>query len=223
MKRLLITLLLMFAMTGAAAAEVVKYVNDYLLITLRTGPGTQYKIEKNLPTGSRVTVLESSEDGNFSRVRTDKGQEGWVLSQYLVNKPVARLLLKQAQDELATMKQQHATLQQRHDELSKQSNAVGAERETLDQQVQQLSDELNTLKKVAARPLQLEKENDRLTEEMVELKNRLRLTEEKNAALEDSESRQWFAIGASVLFFGIILGLILPKLKPRRSDAWSSN
>jgi len=223
MKRLLIILLLMLASSGAVAAEVVKYVNDYLLITLRSGPGTQYKIEKNLPTGTRVTVLESSEDGNFSRVRTDKGQEGWALNQYLVSKPVARLLLKQAQDELATLKQQHARLQQTHDELSKQSSGVSDAKTKLDQQVQQLTDELTTLKKVAERPLQLEKENDRLTKETVELKNRLRLIEEKNAALEDSEARQWFAIGAFVLVLGIILGLLLPKLRPRRSDdAWAN-
>ncbi len=220
MKQLIFTLLLLLFGTGVVAAEVVKYVNDHLLITLRSGPGSQFKIEKNLGSGTRVTILEESEDGRFSRVRTDKGLEGWVLNQYLVNKPVARQLLGQAQRELATLKEEHQTLQQRYAESRKEGDNVAKERAGLSRQVEALSAELETLKKVAARPLQLESENSRLTDEMIELKNRLRTTEEKNEALEDSESRQWFAIGAVVLFFGIILGLILPKLKPRRSDSW---
>ncbi len=220
MKHLLLTLLLLLFSTSVIAAEVIKYVNDHLLITLRSGPGSQFKIEKNLGSGTRVTILDESEDGHFSRVRTDKGLEGWVLNQYLVNKPVARQLLGQVQRELATLKKEHQTLQQRYSEISKEGENVTKERAELSRQVEALNIELVSLKKVAARPLQLESENSRLTDEMIELKNRLRTTEEKNEALEDSESRQWFAIGAVVLFFGIILGLILPKLKPRRSDSW---
>ncbi|VAW86783.1 Exonuclease SbcC [hydrothermal vent metagenome] len=220
MKHLIFTLLLLLFSTSVVAAEVIKYVNDHLLITLRSGPGSQFKIEKNLGSGTRVTILAESEDGHFSQVRTDKGLEGWVLNQYLVNKPVARQLLGQAQQELATLKKEHQTLQQRYAETSEEGESITKERADLSKQVEALDAELETLRKVAARPLQLESENSRLTDEMIELKNRLRTTEEKNEALEDSESRQWFAIGAVVLFFGIILGLILPKLKPRRSDSW---
>ncbi|MCF6218114.1 MAG: TIGR04211 family SH3 domain-containing protein [Gammaproteobacteria bacterium] len=220
MKQLIFTLLLLFFTTGTVAAEVVKYVNDYLLITLRSGPGSQFKIEKNLGSGTQLTILQQSEDGKFSLVRTDKGVEGWVLNQYLVSKPVARQLLGQVQRELATLKEQYQTLQQRHAEVSDKKESITKERAVLSEQLETAHQKLETLEKVAARPLQLESENSRLTNEAVELRNRLRITEEKNRALEDSEARQWFAVGAVVLFLGIILGLIIPRLKPRRSDSW---
>ncbi len=220
MKRLIFTLLLLLFASGTVAAEVVKYVNDYLLITLRSGPGSQFKIEKNLGSGTRLTILQQSEDGKFSLVRTDKGVEGWVLNQYLVNKPVARQLLGQVQRELATLKEQHQTLQQRHTEISDEKESITQERTALSEQLETTLHKLEALEEVAARPIQLESENSRLTSESVELKNRLRITEEKNRALEDSEARQWFAVGAVVLFLGIILGLIIPRLKPRRSDSW---
>ncbi len=220
MKQLIFTLLLLFFATGTVAAEVVKYVNDHLLITLRSGPGTQFKIEKNLGSGTQLTILQQSEDGKFSLVRTDQGVEGWVLNQYLVSKPVARQLLGQVQRELTTLKEQHQTLQQRHADISDEKEQITKERTILNEQLEAARQKMETLEEIAARPIQLESENDRLTNEVVELRNRLRITEEKNRTLEDSEARQWFAVGAVVLFLGIILGLIIPRLKPRRSDSW---
>lgn len=220
MKRILLALLLTLLCSTAIAQEVVKYVNDYLVITLRSGPGNQFKIEKTLGTGTRLTVLNETAENGYILVRTDGGTEGWALSQYLVDKPVARLLLTSAENKLAKLEKEHQQLLKRYNELSSQSDSTSKERDKLDQQSAKLSKELEALKKTAARPIELEKENQRLNELMIELNNKLRITEEKNAALEDSEARQWFAIGAIVLFAGILLGIILPKLKPQRRDSW---
>ncbi len=223
MKRLILVLLLTLFSGTSIAAEVVKYVNDYLVITLRSGPGNQFKIEKTLGTGTRLTVLEESEDGQYSKVRTGAGTEGWVLNQYLVSEPVARLLLEDAQKQLTKLQAEHKTLRQQFDELSQESSSVSKARNSLEKESEQLNRELEKLKKVAAKPIQLEADNKRLTSEVVELKNNLRLLEEKNTALEDSESRQWVVVGAVILFVGIILGLILPRLKPPRRDSWGGD
>jgi len=37
-----------------------------------------------------------------------------------------------------------------------------------------------------------------------------------NQALDDSSEQAWFVAGAAVLFGGILLGLLLPKLSWRR-------
>ncbi len=219
MKRLIFSLLLALFSTGAIAAEVVKYVNDYLLINLRSGPSTEYKIDKRISSGTRVTILEDNGAG-YSRVRITGGLEGWVLNQYLVEQPVARLQLTKAQKDLGALQKKYSELKIQHNELSKQNKGTSNERGNLDKQVKKLSKELASLKKVAAKPIRLENENKQLISELVELKNSLRITEEKNAVLEDSEARQWFGVGAAVLFLGIILGLILPKLKSRRVDSW---
>ena len=220
MKRILLALVLTLLCSSAVAQEVFKYVNDYLVITLRTGPSNQFKVEKTLGTGTRLTVIDETAENGYIKVRTDAGTEGWALIQYLVDEPVARLLLVTAQNKLAKLEKEHQQLQKRHKELSSQSGSTSKERDQLEQQADKLSKELASLKKVAARPLELESENKRLSSQMVELNNKLRITEEKNQALEDSEARQWFAIGAIVLFAGIFLGWVLPKLKPQRRDSW---
>jgi len=222
MKKLTLALLLFTLASSAYSAEVTKYVSDELVITLRAGAGEQYKILRTLPSGTRLAVLETSDDKVYSRVRTARGNEGWVRNQYLVNTPVARLLLSDAQKRLATLEQQYNTLKQEHAALLDSSKSTRQQRDQLDSQHQALEQELTHLRKVAARPLELEGENSRLRDETIELKNRLRLAEEKSQTLEDSSERQWFAVGAAVLFFGIIMGLILPKLRSRKRGVWSS-
>ena len=44
----------------------------------------------------------------------------------------------------------------------------------------------------------------------------------ENNALKDNSTRSWFLIGAAVLFAGILLGIILPRLKVRKKDSWGS-
>ena len=220
MKRLLLALFLTLLCSTAVAQEVVKYVNDYLVITLRSGPSNQFKVDKTLGTGTRLTVVNETAENGYILVRTDAGTEGWALTQYLVDEPVARLKLVTAESKLAKLEKQYASLKKEHKALNSDSTSTSKERDKLASQAAELSSALDKLKKTAARPLQLEKENSQLSQQVIELRNKLRITEEKNAALEDSEARQWFAIGAVVLFFGIILGLILPRLKPARRDSW---
>jgi SH3 domain protein len=38
--------------------------------------------------------------------------------------------------------------------------------------------------------------------------------------IKRNTQRDWFLIGAGVLFGGILLGLILPRLKLRRRSGW---
>jgi SH3 domain protein len=44
---------------------------------------------------------------------------------------------------------------------------------------------------------------------------------DKNA-LTDDQKQAWFLIGGSVLFAGILLGILLPRLSVRRRGQWNS-
>jgi SH3 domain protein len=44
----------------------------------------------------------------------------------------------------------------------------------------------------------------------------------ENNTLKDSEAKNWFLIGAAVLFGGVIFGLLIPKLRFTRKNSWGS-
>jgi len=203
MKRTLL-LALLFHLGVAAAASGVRYVNDDLTITLRRGEGSSYQILKTLHSGAKLQVLKS--DGVYTQVRAADGTEGWVRTQYLTAQPIAR-------DRLAAMTQRVAQLQQKNAELetaAKQRDALSAENGKLKAQVAKLE-------KLVAAPLKLKHENQQLREKMATVQEESRQLQTLNTSLRDDSNRRWFVAGGGVLVAGILLGLLLPLLRRKRS------
>ena len=89
---LLPVLFLPLGYAPANAAEVggIRYVSDNLTVPLRSGPSNGHRIlHRGLPSGTRLTVLGEDADAGFINIRTDRGTEGWIPTQYLVAEPIA--------------------------------------------------------------------------------------------------------------------------------------
>jgi len=200
-------------------AQNMQYVTDELIITMRTGQGSQYQILKTLPSGTRVEVLESSESG-YTKVRIADGLEGWVLTRYLSEEPVAKEKLAAAENKLQRLLEQNSALKEELAGLKKSSTEVEAERNTLLSQTESTNAELERLKQVAAQPILLDQQNRELKQQNVSLEKELQLIQQENQVLKDRSQRDWFITGAGVLLGGMLLGLILPKLRWRKKSGW---
>jgi len=64
--------------------------------------------------------------------------------------------------------------------------------------------------------LKLEHENERLIQETLQLKTELQLAENNTQIEKDTSLRNWFIVGALVLFFGMVIGYIVTGLVKRR-------
>ena len=91
---------------------------------------------------------------------------------------------------------------------------------SLSSEKQQLDSELVRLNEVAKKPIILDKQNKELLEKNVTLEKDLQRLTQENHSLKDRSQREWFIAGALVLFGGIILGLIIPKLRRRKTSSW---
>jgi SH3 domain protein len=60
-KRITVLILALLVIYPAIAEK--RYVKDVLTITLRSGPGEEYKILKGLKSGAHLQLIEKSEDG----------------------------------------------------------------------------------------------------------------------------------------------------------------
>ncbi len=208
---------LLLAVATAAAADT-RYVDDKLLITMRTGQGNAYQILRTLPTGTALELLETS--GDYARVRTQDGVEGWVLTQYLTDQPVARDRLAQAEQKLAQLQDENSALKKELAALKGDKRSIETEHKQLADSTDKLQKELAHLKEVAARPVELDQQNKEMHQRLQELELNSRVLQEENTALHDRSTRDWFLAGGGVMLVGIILGLLLPKLR-RRQSGWS--
>lgn len=219
MRRLFITLTLLAATASAVHAAEYQYVSDSLIITLRNGQGNSYQILKTLPTGTRLEVLETTEEG-YTRVRTSDGTEGWVRSQYLMTEPTAAMQLEEATRKLNTLQEQHEKLRSTLSEVQAERARLATERDELLKKTDDAQSRLAHLNEVAARPIVLDKENRELQQKNVALEKELQILNQENQALKDRARREWFIAGAGVLFGGLLLGLFIPRIRWRKQSSW---
>jgi len=204
-----------------AFAQTTRYVSDELEITMRNGQGVKFGIRKMLESGTRLDVLETDPAG-YSKVRTSEGVEGWVLTRYLSNSPSARNQLESSQQRMANLELEMSKYKEEISTLSNQNSDVDTQNLTLKEKSQRLSKELDDLRRTASNAVALENENRQLKEKLQQIDHENQSLVIENNAMKDNSTRSWFLIGAAVLFSGIILGLILPRLRIRKKDSWGS-
>jgi len=208
-------LILFLALSTGVSAES-RYVSDQLMITLRTGQGTNYQILKSLPSGTPLELMR--EEGDYSLVRTAEGIEGWVRNQYLTIQPIARDLLATAEKKVERLQAAGKQLREQLSDLKADKTRLEQEQQKLSSDYSKLQKELDTLQKVAAKPIQVERENTQLKTQLEELQQQTSQLGSENKQLADSSQRDWFIRGAGVLAGGLLLGLLLPLLRPRRKS-----
>ena len=201
------------ATTDEEGSKDIRYVDDMLVIVMRSGNGNNFKIIRNLPSGTPLELLETS--GEFSRVRTRSGTEGWVLSQYLTKEPIAR-------DKLKAATQLVSKVQAQNKELKKELNDTTNENAKLGKENRKLKDQLQNFRSVAAKPIQMQEENQSLVKAKVSLESDKQMLQQELQVLRDQSDKRWFLAGAGVLLCGLLLGLLIPKMRRRRKSDWSS-
>jgi uncharacterized protein YgiM (DUF1202 family) len=96
----LICLIALLAFEDARSASA--WVSDEFEITLRSGPSTTNAIQLMVSSGTELEVLERDADAGYTRVQTQGGTEGWVLTRYLMNEPSAREQLQTLSGQLSS-------------------------------------------------------------------------------------------------------------------------
>ncbi len=211
---------LLFAVEVLAAGST-RYVNDELIITLRAGQGSEYKILKSLSSGTRLELLEEADGTDFSKVRTDGGTEGWVRSWYLSKTPTAKLLLADAVRKAESLETENKALRASSSSSTKTNKNLQQQLNQFEKENARLLKENIKLQDLASRPIELERENKHLTAEISRVKQENKLLADENSALRQSSVQKWFMAGSGVLIVGIIFGLVLPRLRRNRASSWN--
>lgn len=203
-------------------AQSTRYVTDSFTITMRTGQGTEHKIIKSLKSGTKVVILEENSENGYARVKLDDETEGWVLTRYLDEQPIAKDRLAVASREIDSLKAKLSSLNSQVNDLSGNKSSLEKESNQLAKDNKKLSQELSHIKEIAANQLAINEENKSLKEQLLTLKRDIQSIQQENLSLQDRSARDWFLIGAGVCVIGVVMGLVLPNIRLRRKQSWSS-
>ncbi|UEX77493.1 TIGR04211 family SH3 domain-containing protein [Sediminicurvatus halobius] len=203
----------LFGVVGAAGAQSTAYVTDELRLNLRSGPGNEYRILQLLPSGTPVQVLERGNE--WTRVRSG-GNEGWMRTSYLQSQPAAAVRLEEATEELARLREQNAGLQEALE-------ATRVELESTVAEVQSLRDENEAMSRrleQASEGLELADENQALKKQVIDLEREVQDLTNETRRLSDRSRQDWFVVGAGVMAFGMLVGIIVTRIRWRRRSSW---
>ncbi|MDX1480112.1 MAG: TIGR04211 family SH3 domain-containing protein [Woeseiaceae bacterium] len=204
---------------GPAAAETA-WISDQFEVTLRSGPSTANAIERMLPSGTALEVLERDAETGYSLVRTSGGTEGWVLTRYLMSEPSAREQLERLTSQLTNATERGSSLTSQLAAINREMDAARRRIQELEGEKQALERELAEIKRTAADVLAINNQNRRLRDELAAAEIRADTLEQQNRELASQSTRYWFMAGALVLVIGIILGLWLPRIRWQRRSRY---
>ena len=209
----------LLAMSAAASAESA-WVSDEFEITLRSGPSTSNAIERMVTSGTQLEVLERDADSGYSRVRTQGGTEGWVLTRYLMREPSAREQLETLTSQLTNANSRGTSLNSQLEAIRGQQEAATRQIATLEQEKAALESELAEIKRTAANVLSINEQNEALMEQLTAAQIRADTLEQENRTLASQTTRYWFIAGALVLLVGMLLGIWLPRIRWQRRSRY---
>ncbi|MCF6203414.1 MAG: TIGR04211 family SH3 domain-containing protein [Methylococcaceae bacterium] len=218
MKKNLIPLITLLCFNITAHAKTV-YVTDTTKYTLRTSENTRSKIIKMLRTGTELTVISENKESGYSKVRTKRGAEGYILTRYTKNKPINKWFLDKANKKLQTLRKENRLLKK---QLTQAPPIPLATPVQSDQafflERNKLSKELSELKTTASNAVQIRKQRDKLQERFITVERQLEQLKRENQSLKDSANQDWFLYGGFLSLLGVLLGIILPKLSLGRKS-----
>ncbi|QLB44566.1 TIGR04211 family SH3 domain-containing protein [Mannheimia pernigra] len=194
MKKIVYLLAGLMCCTALPTLAQTQYISENLSTYMRKGAGDNFRISGAIQAGEKVKVLDKKE--RYSLIRDARNREGWVLNSDLSNTASPKELIPQ--------------LNQQVQDLANRLSKIDAEWQQRTAEMQRRTQD--AIQKSSA----LVAENSQLKRELEILKNKNRDLE----TMHDSEKReiviQWFIYGGTVLGAGLLLGLIVPLLIPRR-------
>ena len=214
------TLLLVSALSSVSVDANTGYISDELTVPLRSGPSGQHRIlHRGLPSGTTLEILSVDEAAGFSQIRTSRGTEGWVRTQYLVYEPIAKMRLAEAQARAQTLTRQLREARSEIDQLKNQNQDQRRTSQAGAAKVSELEAELSRIEEISASAIDTHQENLALKEVNARLQDELDDVSEARDMLAENASNQGIMLGAGFILLGLIAGVLI-KARPQRS-AWS--
>lgn len=210
------------AVFSANAAAQTVYVSDIVYVPVRSGPGNQYRIvHQGIRTGTQMTLLEVSEDKEWTKIRTEGGLEGWMGSQHILREQPARMKLAATEAKLTAsttriqeLENELKQLRAEHSNLVRASNSLTSEKD-------QYAEELRKIRALSADAVNLNQRYQDLLEKHELIQTEFDAVQAENDQLKANQTINQWMFGAGLVILGMILMLILPAFaRQKRHSDW---
>ncbi|WP_119560288.1 TIGR04211 family SH3 domain-containing protein [Vibrio cholerae] len=194
MKKLICMVL--FSMLAAPTFAQDRYIADKLFTYMHSGPSNQYRILGSIDAGEKGKLIEGNKESGYSHIADERGRTGWVESRFITREVSNTLRLPALEKELEEVKKLLANARQNAD-----SEKAGLA-ESLELRNQQIAD--------------LERNYADISKQLTDSQSEIRELRAKLDTQKEDLLLKYFTYGGGVAGIGLLLGLVLPHIIPRR-------
>lgn len=194
MKKLICMVL--FSRLAAPTFAQDRYIADKLFTYMHSGPSNQYRILGSIDAGEKVKLIEVNKESGYSHIADERGRTGWVESRFITREVSNTLRLPALEKELEEVKKLLANARQNAD-----SEKAGLA-ESLELRNQQIAD--------------LERNYADISKQLTDSQSEIRELRAKLDTQKEDLLLKYFTYGGGVAGIGLLLGLVLPHIIPRR-------
>ena len=192
---LYITASIALCFSSSLLAEPTQYVTDELTTYVYAGPdASRYRISGSVSAGEAVTGLGSQ--GQYSRIMDQTGKKNWILTKQLVEQPSIKTQVPDLQNRVKTLTDELNDINSTWDNKTADMQTSIAQSGAVIQDLQRENEQLKS---------QLDAANKKLNDVSVQVDDKQR-----------EIILQWFMYGGGVAGAGLLIGLILPHIIPKR-------
>jgi SH3 domain protein len=205
---------------NAAPAGENAWITDQFEVTMRNGKSNKQAIVRMLSSGTKLEVLQRDDEAGYAFVRSRSGAEGWVLTRYLLRRPPARVTLPNIEAQLAKGAEERKKLNRDLRGVREENAALKRQLNQTESSGDDLQRELARISSLSSNTVQIDAENRQFKETLAETQQALEDSRDESRRLASRSNREWFVIGALVVMFGILVGLIVPRIRWKKKSSW---
>lgn len=207
-----------------AAWSQTVYIKDELYVPLRSGPSSQHRIlHKGLKTSTSLSVLGKNDDESWVNVRTTRGLEGWIPSQYILAKPTAAIELTSTRKKLEILSKQYAELSNKYKTASSELSKTKKNLRSTESAQQKANMELHRIKSISSGAIELDQKYQALLEEHEVLQTVNDTLNAENESLKADQRFSYMFYGAILIIIGMFMAVIIPRFKiKKRHSEWAN-
>ena len=214
MKRLLVCSFALVFLSYFSLPCRAAYISDSCEVPCRSGPALKYRIITMLSSGQEIQVVQKGNE--WSLVQLPNGKQGWVSSNYLVNRPPWEVQAKNLEKENQALREKQANFDKEWHGISQREKDLTAQLQTTTQANEKLRADYEELKKGATEYLNLKEQYDAVKTALASAMERADNLEQENKELRSSQDIKWFATGSAVLLGGWVTGLIMGRSRRKQ-------
>ncbi|EKO3557396.1 SH3 domain-containing protein [Vibrio metschnikovii] len=194
MKKLICMVL--FSLLAAPALAQDRYVADKLFTYMHSGPSNQFRIIGSIDAGEKVKLLNTNKETGYSQIVDERGRNGWIESRFVTREVSMAVRLPQLEKELKEVKNQLANARQNAD--SEKAGLV----DSLEIRNKQIAD--------------LEQSYSDISQQLIASQTEIRELRARLDTQKEDLLLKYFIYGGGVAGGGLLFGLVLPHIIPRR-------